>query len=212
MLRRLLPTVLFGALFASSASAQEGAQEADYNPPTERRGGFAAGVGVGVGLGNYSGYPNEAGDINNPESYSTTGAAFSNASSIWIGGALRDWFTFGVGLFQNGGQSGDLSGGGFTIGMHLEGFPLYALGGVYRDLGVAAEFGAGGGAIQDSEGDETASGGSMSTVGAGAFFEPWQFWQISTGPELMYTHQFSRSLKMHAVVIGWRAVLYSGQP
>jgi hypothetical protein len=167
---------------------------------------------MGVGLGRYSGYPNEAEDINNPDSYSTTGSAFSNSSSIWIGGALRDWFTFGAGLFRNRSSSGDLTGSGFAIGTHLEAFPLYGLGGLYRDLGLAAEFGAGGASIRTSDGDETASGGSMSTVGVGAFFEPWQFWQMSTGPRLMYTHQFSRSLHTHAFVIGWRAVFYSGQP
>jgi hypothetical protein len=199
-------------LSASSAAGQEGAEEANYDPPTERRGGFVVGLGLGFGVGNYSGYPNEGEDINNPESHSTTGTSFSNQSSIWIGGALRDWFTFGAGFFRNVANSDDLSGQGFTIGTHLEAFPLYALGGLYRDLGLATEFGAGGGAIFDSENDETANGGSMSTVGVGAFFEPWQFWQMSTGPSMMYTHQFSRSLKVHSFVLGWRAVLYTGQP
>ena len=170
------------------------------------------GLELGVGVGNYSGYPNKSEDINNPESYATTGATFSSSNSIWIGGALRDWFTFGVGMFRNGGSSDDLTGSGFAIGTHLEGFPLYGLGGLYRDLGLAAEFGAGGGMIEGSKGEEMANGGSMSTVGVGAFFEPWQFWQMSTGPQLMYTHQFSRSLHTHALVIGWRGVLYSGQP
>jgi hypothetical protein len=115
-------------------------------------------------------------------------------------------------MFQNAGGSDDASGGAFAIGMHLEGFPLYSLGGLYRDLGISAEFGAGGGVVLDSDDEETANGGSMSMVGAGVFFEPWQFWQMSTGPAVMYVHQFSRPLTVHAALLGWRLAFYSGQP
>ena len=195
-----------------SAWAQEDADETNYIPKTERRDGFSVGLGYGLGLGNYVGYPNEVEAINNPEYRSSTGTSLASGLSVWLGGALRDWLTVGVGMTTQGGSNGDLLAGGAAFGMHLEGFPLFGLGELWRDLGIIAEFGAGSALIEDGDGNETANGGSMSMVGFGLLYEPWQFWRMSTGPTLMYKYQFSDSMTASTVLLGWRLAFYWTQP
>ncbi len=199
--------VVATSLVPRACWAQEGADETNYVPKVERRDGFTVGIGYGMGAGNYVGYPNEVEKIDNPEYRSSTGMSLASGYSIWLGGALRDWFTVGVGLFAAGGGDKDMIGGGGAFGLHLEAFPLFALGGAWRDLGVSTEFGAAGGTIQ-KDGDESANGGNMSMVGFGAFFEPWQFWHVSHGPMLSTKYQFSDSMTASTVLLGWRMALY----
>jgi hypothetical protein len=92
--------------------------------------------------------------------------------------------------------------------VHVEVFPLFPLGGVWRDLGLATEFGAGGGLTRDSDDNETGNGGNMSMIGLGAFFEPWQFWHMSHGPVLTSRYQFSDSMTAFSIVAGWRMAFY----
>lgn len=205
------PAVVLCSVFALSpgvAWAQEGADETNYVPKSERRDGFTVGLSYGLGVGSYVGYPNEVEKIDNPEYRADTGAALSSGYSIWLGGALRDWFTFGVGLFSAGGKGNDTTAGGGAFGLHLETFPLWPLGGTWRDLGLVTEFGAGGGLLKDGGGNETGNGGNMSMVGAGLFYEPWQFWHMSHGPALVYKYQFSDSMTASTVLLGWRMAFY----
>jgi hypothetical protein len=205
----LLPLSCF--LWPTAVSAQEGADETNYVPPAERRSGFSVGLGAGLGVGSFTGYPNEVAKIDNPEYRSSTGLAPASGYSIWLGGALRDWLTVGVGLFTSGGGKDDTVGGGGAFGMHIESFPLYALGGTLRDLGLVTEFGAGGGALQE-DGDETANGGNMSFIGLGAFWEPLRFWHMSHGPIIMYKTMFSDTMNGNAAFAGWRVAFYWTQP
>ena len=207
-MRRLFAFSLLVSIWPRAASAQEGAAETNYVPQVERRSGFSIGLDFGLGLGSYTGYPNEVEKINNPEYRSSTGAALASGYSIWLGGALRDWLTVGAGLFTAGGGDGDVMGGGGAFGMHIEAFPLFALGGNLRDLGMISEFGAGSGALRDKDGEETANGGNMSFIGLGAFFEPWQFWQMSHGPLVMYKAEFSDTMTSNTLLAGWRMAFY----
>lgn len=192
----------------ATASAQEGAAESNYVPPIERRSGFNIGLSYGLGVGSYVGYPNEVEKIDNPEYRSSTGAAPASGLSIWLGGALRDWLSVGVGMFTAGGGDENLVAGGSAFGMHIESFPLFPLGGAFKDLGLVTEFGAGAGIMEDKDGEETANGGSMSMVGVGFLFEPWQFWRMSHGPSLMYRYQFSDTMTASTVLVGWRLAFY----
>jgi len=201
----LLPGVL---LLPSIAWGQEGSDEANYTPPLERRSGFTMGVSYGLGMGSFVGYPNEVEKMNNPEYRVATGTTLSSGFSIWLGGALRDWFTFGAGMFSTGGGSDDATGGGAGFGVHIETFPLYPVGGLWRDLALATEFGAGSGKLDNKAGGEDGEGGNMSLVSAGLIFEPWQFWHMSHGPSLMVRYQFSDSMTASAVLLGWRMAFY----
>jgi hypothetical protein len=213
MRRTSVPFAVVVCAVASPANAQVVESDyADYEAPaTERRGGFMLGLGAVGGFGNVRGYPNEISQINVPE-FERAVDGFSFGNALWIGGAIRDWLTFGVGLSTRVASSGEFTAQNQAFMFNLEGFPLYALGGEWRDVGVSGQFGAGGALIVDEEEDTVADGGLMSIVGFSAFYEPWQFWHFSTGPTLSYTHEFSETLRSHTLAAGMRFVFYGDQP
>ncbi len=201
-----------GEATAESSLANNDGNTVSYQPPpAERRDGFTIGVMQHFGLVSVSGYPNRISAIGVPEYRSSTGAEFGQASGLWLGGALRDWFTAGVGVSSAATFSQEPAGVISAFVLHLEAFPAFALGGLYRDLGVALDVGTGFGATM--RGDDTeAEGGSLAYFGGTVFFEPLRFWHFSTGPSLTYSHQFSQTLSAHVVGLGWRFVFYGVQP
>jgi hypothetical protein len=204
------------SLGASVAHAQavDDAGGVDYPAPEPtQRGGVMIGLGLGYGYGHVEGYRNKLTEIGNPEFRQNVGGLGSN-TSIWIGGALRDWVTFGVGVTSSGATKGDIIGGVGSVGVRLEGFPLFALGGLGHDLGFVGEFGAGGGAVisQENKRDPLADGGSMSFLGFGAFWEVLKVWHWVIGPSIHYTHAFSSSLRGNIVTVGLRTALYWTRP
>jgi hypothetical protein len=204
-----------GAAFSSVGAAVAQVYDssgADYEPPEpERRYGFAFGLGFGAGFGSALGYPNKLGEIDNPDfEQSVSGVAFTN--SLWLGGALRDWFTFGLGASSRAAQEGDLIAQDLAFVVHIEGFPLWSLGGEWRDVGAFVETGLGSATIVDLDREILADGGAMSVLGLGAFYEPWQLWHFSFGPTLQYHYEYSQSLDSHVVSLGMRSVFYGVQP
>lgn len=175
----------------------------------ERRSGFTFGIATGLALASAGGYPNDVAQIGLPEFEARTGLGVSTGFAFWLGGALTDWFTVGIGTSSGGVDGNGLEARGASLHVRIESFPLFYQQGAWRDLGVS--FTAGTGVYTVKRGEETAAEGEgTSAIGAGVFFEPWRFWQISTGPQLDYAHQFSRSLTAHTLVIGWRAAFYGG--
>ncbi len=138
-----------------------------------------ASVGLGFGIAGGQGYPNEVSKIDDPDYRTTADPAFGSMNSIWIGGALRDWFTFGLGLNGFGAKDGDLTTQGSAFILHVEAFPLYNLGGKLRDLAFYTDFGAGGLIIEG--GPEKAEGGFTSYLGAGSSFELWRLGYFALG-------------------------------
>jgi len=194
--------------FGSFAQAQEAVEAEEYSAPTERRGGFVLGLAPAYGLGQASGYPNEADKVNRKEFQANTEFGSAGYNSVWLGGALRDWFTVGLGASFGGVKGNHLSANGTSFVVRVEAFPLYARGGTWRDLGLESEFGAGFMKVKNEAGDTVADGGSLSLVGLGAFYEPWRFWQFRIGPSLQYSQMFSQTLTAHFVSLGLRASLY----
>jgi hypothetical protein len=143
-----------------TALAEEGDNESwdgGFDLKAERRSDFVFGASFGATLGTASGYPNEIAKLDEPEYRAKTGFALGPAGSAWIGGALRDWFTVGVGgsYLSGRGPQGVGSGGAFII--RVEAFPLYRAGGALRDLALYTLFGAGGYTVRadDSNGVST---------------------------------------------------------
>jgi hypothetical protein len=217
-----LPLVAVGLLVPAQALAVAPGSAPDSNevnyaaPPTERRGGFAMGVQSGVSLVDFSGYPNEAGAIGDPAALAATGPSLGFGFTFWVGGAFRDFVAMGVGLTSTGPLGGDYlaSNAGFVL--HFEGYPLYALGSRFRDLGLSFDGGPGVGVMfdsQDTKGETPlAMGGGMSFVGAGVFYEPVQFWQMSFGPALNFTTSFSQTMTVNQAMLGIRFSFYGDQP
>lgn len=180
-------------------------------PPAERRDGFTIGLVQHFGLSSVRGYPNELAAIGDPAREASTGAQLGQSGGLWLGGALRDWLTVGVGYLASSTFADDPMGVVGAFVFHLEGFPGFCLGGPYRDLGVFLDVGTGFGAVLRND-DTLAEGGSLAYFGGGVFYEPFRFWHFSTGPTLTYSHQFSDTLSAHTVGLGWRFVFYGVQP
>ncbi|HWA78127.1 MAG TPA: hypothetical protein VG937_37585 [Polyangiaceae bacterium] len=203
-----LAAFLCGSLVAQTAMAAEDEWDGGYARKAERRSGFAAAFDLGFGLGRATGYPNEISKIDDPEFESTTGAAFGSTWSIWAGGALRDWFTVGLGLMTLGAASKDIKAGSSAFILHVETFPLWSLGGPLRDLALYTHFGAGG--LKITGGPEEADGGFMSVLGGGLSYELWRPGHFAIGPVLEGSYLYSESGEVFGVFAGVRSSFYGG--
>jgi hypothetical protein len=201
--------IFFGAAAAHAQRKDTGHWDGGYDKTAKRRSDVTLGASAGYGLGGGLGYPNKIGQIDNPTYETTTGIGTGGGATFWLGGALRDWFTFALGgTFSSINSSNSkLSGGGFVF--RLEAFPLFSQGAGWQDLGFSGNFGIGTATIKEG-GQEKADGGSISIVGLGAFHETWRPGHFTLGPMVEYTHTFSQTLSSHAVLAGLRIAFYSG--
>jgi hypothetical protein len=195
------------ALLVSNLALADGEPE----PKPERRYGFVFGVVGGLSLGNAVGNPS-AQAVRYDSAYTTdTGLAVGYRATPYLGGALTDWFTFGL-----GGSYGQLYGSSTrsSLGLflfRLEAYPLYGRGGIFRDLGVNLDFGAGTTTIKNkSDGVELAYSGVASTVGLGVFWETWRLGPLALGPSVGYQHNWSDWYARNDVTMGFKATLYGG--
>lgn len=196
---------------ADSALSNDGSGANYRPPPAQRRDGFTIGLVQHLGLISLRGYPNRLAELDNPDFLAKSGAQFASHGGLWLGGALRDWLTVGIGMVSAASFDDQPQSAAQAFILHVEAFPAFSRGGLYRDLGVFVDVGTGGGVIL--RGDDTlADGGSLAYLGGGVFFEPFRFWHFSTGPSLSYSHQFSQTLTGHFVGLGWRFVFYGVQP
>lgn len=180
-----------------------------FGEKAERRSDVVLGASTGLLLGSALAYPNEVDKIDDPAYEVTTGLGVGYSYGFWLGGALKDWFVFGIGGMgvSLGGSDAKASGGGAFF--HVEAFPLYALGGSFRDLALYADFGAGSVAV-DSDTKEDGEGGFTSIVGLGGAYELWRVGSFALGPNVSYSHQFSQTSSSHFATLGFRAVFYGG--
>lgn len=200
----------------SSAPSQPApAQDASASwetAPATRRSGFTAGTSFGLMGGASRGYPNKASQIGNPASRASV-EGLGGGGFIWLGGALADWLTFGIG--GGGANFGNAdfqwSGGAFLF--HLEAFPLFSLGEEWRDVGVTFDFGTGPGTIiRKTDKEEVSGGGVLSLAGLGLFWEPWRIagGHLTAGPALGFMYGFSEWQKTSFATIGLRGAFYGG--
>jgi hypothetical protein len=217
---------LLSLTFASSALAQAPASAGARRPqtsldesekglwdakPATRRSGFVAGVRGGMSFGSVVGYPNDFSKWGQ-DPYRSATSGVGSAGMFFLGGALTDWFTFGIGFEStNYGGSNNYSNG-WAVLFHTEVFPLFSLGGGYRDLGMFVDIGTGQAAITRRTDDaEFASSGSLSIGGLGAFWEPLRVLNhLAFGPYLSGTFQQSDSVTRAFGVIGLRGAFYGG--
>ena len=163
------------------------------------------------GTGSFSGYPNELQAIGDPDERVELDTPFYSGGSIFIGGAIRDWLTLALSLTGGGAQQDDKTLGGGMMGLRIESYPLFSLGGAWEDMGLVNEFGAGSVSVTNADGDIIADGGNMLSFGVGAFWQPLQWWHFAFGPGLMYTHQSSESFTAHSFGLSLRSVFYGVQ-
>ncbi len=196
---------------APAPEADEASSDWDggYDVKYTRRSDFTFGLSLGLGVGNGYGYPNEVDKIDDPAFVADTGVAPGSSYELWLGGALRDWLTFGIGLTGFGveGDGKMLAGGGFVF--RIEAFPFFGQGGALDDVGMFGSFGLGSATIEE-DGNELADGGAISIVKLGGFWETWRFGGFALGPGVDYTHVFSQTLRYYQATAGFRLAFYAG--
>jgi hypothetical protein len=195
------------ALLVSNLAIADGEPE----PKPERRYGFVLGVVSGLSLGNVVGNPTAQAERYDSAHTTDTGVAVGYRVTPYLGGALTDWFTFGLGgsysqLYASSTRS---SLGVFLF--RIEAYPLYSKGGIWRDLGVNLDFGAGATSIKNkSDGAQLAYSGVASTVGLGVFWETWRLGPIALGPSVGYQHNWSDWYARNDLTLGLKATFYGG--
>jgi hypothetical protein len=202
--------VLACLLYPSTTFAQTSEEwDGGYGTVAQRRGGFAFGADVGLGLGNANGYPNDAVKLNDPRYEADTRLGVGWIGRAWLGGTIRDWFSFGIGyeMLSLKGNSVAASGSGFIL--RPEFYPLWSLGGIYRDLGVYGNFGIGW--LKASRGSaEVANGGSLGLFGFGLFHESIRLGHFGIGPTVGCSLYFSETMTATVVQLGLRVSFTSG--
>jgi hypothetical protein len=175
-----------------------------------RRSGFTVGVAGGVILGSAAGFPNDVKKIGLERYYTETGLGVGGGGMLWIGGALTDWLTFGVALGSADLTAGDNTVSNSTFMFHLETFPLFPLGGLWREVGVTLDTGVGTSITTDGSEDTLIDGGAVSHIGGGVFYEGIRLWKVSMGPCLYGDYSWGLSVRQPGLLVGWRTALYTG--
>jgi hypothetical protein len=212
--RALGPLALaLGALFATRPARAEDASSAGANEPPPkptRRATFTFGLDAGLGVASIVGYPNDVTKIGFAHSYTTTGARPAGALEAWVGVPVTDYLTLSLGfkgsrLVTDLGQRATSYGGMF----HIEAFPLFPLGGHWRDLAVRFDVGLGTAFVADSFGNKVVDGASTSFLGGGLFYEAFRRKKTAFGPYLMGDYFWSDTARRPAIFLGWRAAFYA---
>jgi len=186
--------------------------------PATRRAGFAVGVQLSAALGNVTGYPNDLRKVGRAEYRADLGAAFGGSATVWLGGALADWLVFGVGLGGSRLEGNGAVAQGVTFLFHTEVFPLFTLGGRWRDLGISLDTGAGNIVADLSDKPAGSAGklipalidsGAASRVGASIFYDGLRLWKVSAGPFVSFDYTWSGTLSQPLALVGWRTALYA---
>lgn len=198
---------------APNARADEQEEPAWEKAPALRRSGFMVGFMPAFVLGRASGYPLDLKKIGRVSAYTESNIAVGGAGLLWLGGALSDWLTFGIGA--NGAllAPSGLYGGAYGVIFRTELFPLFPLGGMFRELGVGFDVGASVAAFSPSDQPEKAviDGGLVSHIGASFFYEGLRVWHLSAGPALYMDYTWGDTIRYGNVGLGFRTVLYTGK-
>jgi hypothetical protein len=160
-------------------------------------------------LGWARGYPNEASKIDDPAYLTNSHTAYGYDYGFWLGGALRDWFTFGIGYEGFHLQRKTLNVPGYAFSLRTEVYPLWSLGCPLYDLGVAIDFGIGA-MKMDRNGSSLADGGAMGLAGVEVFHETWRIGGLAIGPTVGYRQFWSQSLLANVTFAGLHAAFYTG--
>ena len=178
--------------------------------PYEHRGGFAVGIVAGVGVGASNGFPADSRKIGRAEFYTESGLGLATNATLWIGGALADWLTFGVGFGYGRIINAETVSPAPTAIFHTDVYPLYSLGGALRNLGVTLDFGLGFASTEDAETEQRLiDAGGASHVFAGVLFEGIEVWKVKMGPFAGVHYLFSETIRRPAAILGFRTTLYT---
>jgi len=209
MNKPLLALALLTAVSPAHAAKNDAWDGGFGGPPAEQRSDVVIGLRVAPALGWARGYPNEASKIDQPGYLANTGAGSGIDYGLYVGGALRDWFTFALGIegISFSGNSISASAGVYTLPTEI--YPAWTLGCPWTDLGVAVDFGIGG--MTMKRGDvEVANGGAIGIAGVEVFHETLRLGGFAFGPALGYRQLFSPSIDGNVLYFGLHSAFYTG--
>jgi hypothetical protein len=201
------------ALLTAAAPAYAGAEDdwdGDFSgPKAQVRSDVVIGARIAPAWGWVRGYPNEASKIDQPQYLQNTHSAGGMDYQLYIGGALRDWFTFALGIesLSVKGNSLIASGGLYSLRSYV--YPAWSLGGPWRNLGVALDCGIGAMTIKTG-GVQVADGGAIGVAGFEAFHETLRLGGFAFGPALGYRQILSPSLNGNVLYFGLHSAFYTG--
>jgi hypothetical protein len=187
----------------------------DLEAPHRLRSGLVFGAAFGGSLVGASGYPNDAVKINDPSYYSASGWMLGTSESLFLMGALTDYLNFGFWYKHATASNRDWRSNGDGGGLRVEVFPLVAILPRFAGLGLLGQFGVGAGRLTTAKTPSlTASEGTQSFGGAGAFYE-WSFGHFlgghfGVGPTLEYDAIWSQSFERHGLIASARLVFCGG--
>lgn len=202
----LLACSLSAAALAQSSDAD---WDGDYRSAKDRRRAhLMAGLGVGLHVGSAQGYPNESEKIGKPEFVTETGTALGPGGVAWLGIAMRDWLTFGLGAASTQLGSEQVKAQSTLFLCRVETYPLYGAGGLWRDVGIGGSFGLGLLTLEE-DGEEKADAGAASLIAGSVFFEAFRSAGLALGPMVELSHMWSYSANQTAGLFGVRLAFYS---
>ena len=211
----VLATVLLSSLAEAQVPAGEDTWDGGFDLTQERRAAVALGVAAGVAAGESHGVLNEVEQLNDDSFQQSTGFAFGDDAMAWLGGALTDWFTVGLGFAAGSYRGGELQVRRQSYLFRIDAYPLYSLGGGWRDLGVAMDTGVGRFRGFQTSGEEAKviEGGSVMSVGIGGFWEGLRFARqhFGAGPFVHYRLLRGLPSTSHTASLGLRLTCYTGK-
>ena len=173
---------------------------------TTRRYGFVAGI---VGGGQITGVSGSPVKFTKRDQRVSTGAAAGTGMTLFIGGVFTDWFSFHLGFASDSASKGDYQIAGGTVIFGVETWPLFKLGGVFRDIGVGADFGTGTATLKTKSSDTAiADGSGGSSIRGTVFWDAVSLWKINLGPYVAYERRDGETYSQNTGWLGLRTVFY----
>jgi len=196
----------------AAPSDQPPADQAEWErEKATRRSGVTIGLQGNIGLGMASGYPLDLKKIGRASYYTQTSVGLGAMGIFWVGVSLKDWLAFGVGASIDGLLAGDKSGWGPGGLFRIEGFPLWPLGGIGKEIGATFDAGASAISVQQKDHENNLiDGGAASYLGGGVFYEGIRFWHVSSGPGVYAGYMWSDTVRHGTVSLSYRLTFYSG--
>jgi hypothetical protein len=210
----MLPLFLAAATGAAAAAVPTGdvTTAVDLPAPHLMRKGLVVGLTVGGGLGGASGYPNNNTQIGDANYYSASSWMVGTNETIFLMGALTDYFSFGFWFSHANYNSSDWRSNSDGGGLRIEAFPFAVAYPPLGGLGLLAQFGLGSGNLASKVTATPDASGTQSIAGVGAFYE-WAFGHVlgghfAFGPSLEFDALWSQPFEQHGLVGSLRFVFY----